>query len=536
MSASDILDVLNVQRGEGAPAKKKQKTNNGKTQRQSGMARELYNLLGPNTPPVSLSAGGGSSAVKDKLNLKPSPWSRIGFTPQKSEKGKSNLKLYHWVKGSKELLEQEAIEEKPYFFDKFDLKPDIPELVDEETYDRLMEEIRREKSKNSIPTETTNDDTKPASNDNNDNKTTELVNGIDKEKESRADLKEKEHKEDGDKSPAETEWSYEETKQLFVLCNDFELKWHAIFDRFTYPGKTLEDLKEHFYLLCGKILKNKPNVNPQLLDSLNSYSKSKEIERKQYLENLLTRTPAEIAEEESLVVEARRFELAAKKMLVERSNLLTLFDSPQTSQSVQQYRSSQGLTNLYNSLMIMDKHQKRKQLSFQKGSSGRDPIPPSIPVAASSSFKKDRGFQTHLQQYLSGLLKQNQANNNGIKQEKSAVQQLLAKKLTVKEEEAYGLYYHANEKLTPGVILRSGQRLPGLLQRQSTLKSVSSLLQELDIPTVGGTNWKPIMPTRKTMTKFDELLRASATLLEVKKAKDKLESEIKLIKSQRGLQ
>ena len=56
----------------------------------------------------------------------------------------------------------------------------------------------------------------------------------------------------------------------------------------------------------------------------------------------------------------------------------------------------------------------------------------------------------------------------------------------------------------------------------------------MDIPTGGGTSWKPIMPTRKTMAKYDELIRSVVTLLDVKKAKDKLESEIKLIKSQRG--
>ena len=57
------------------------------------------------------------------------------------------------------------------------------------------------------------------------------------------------------------------------------------------------------------------------------------------------------------------------------------------------------------------------------------------------------------------------------------------KRLTQKEEEAYGLYFHGTEKLNPGVMLRSQQKLPGLNQRQSILKSVNILLQEMDIPT-----------------------------------------------------
>ena len=44
------------------------------------------------------------------------------------------------------------------------------------------------------------------------------------------------------------------------------------------------------------------------------------------------------------------------------------------------------------------------------------------------------------------------------------------------------------------------------------------------------------MPTRKTMAKYDELIRSVVVLLDVKRARDKLESEIKLIKSQRGIE
>lgn len=331
------------------------------------------------------------------------------------------------------------------------------------------------------------------------------------------------------------EWTYEETAYLFDLCKSFELKWHIIYDRYNFgTNRSIEDLKEHFYRICKHIYANDANGNPSLIESLGSFNKSKETERKQYLERLLKRTPAEIAEEESLVIEARRFELAAKKMLAERANLLTLLDSPQSSQSVQQYQSSQGLANLYNNLMIMDKNQKKRQLQSQ-GSSSHDPIPPPIPLAASSSIRKERSFQTHLQQYLSSLVKQNQSQTQN-KNELSAVQKLLMKRLTPKEEEAFGLHYHANEKITPGVILRSSQRLPGLQQRQSVLKSVTSILTELDIPTAGGTSFKPAMPTRKTMAKYDELLRAVVALLDVKKGRDKLEAEIELIRSQRGLQ
>lgn len=579
MSANDILDVLNIQRDEDSqPPKKKQKAQNVQTgQRQSGMSRELFNLLGPNTPPINLSSTNSANVFKDKPNAKPSPWTKMPFTPTSDP----NLKFYHWVRGSKDLLESDN---SPYFFDKFNVKLDIPELGDREIYYKIMEEIRREKSsgdeddekgkvhENTDKIEKTseqrehrqqnkpNEDTtvseskedksnEAAQEEDSQNQDSEIQDSGDgkegisidnKESESNSENLNQEKNETGNVSSNDKEddsysWSYEETEHLFDLCKAFELKWPVIYDRYLYPDRSLEDIKEQFYRVSLKLLDYKPNVNPNLVEALLSYSKSKEASRKQYLENLLKRTPAEIAEEESLIIEARRFELAAKKMLIERSHILSLLDSPQSTQSVQQYQSSNGLATLYNNLMLIEKHQKKRQNQSYKNASSQntEPLPPSIPTAASSSIKRDRGFQTHLQQYLISYLRQNTSYNP---KEPNPVHQLLSKRLTSKEEEAYGLHYHSNEKLTPGVILRSSQRLPGIQQRQSVLKSVGLVLQELDIPTSDGNNFKPVMPTRKSMSKYDELLRTIATLLEVKKAKDKLEAETHLLKSQRDLQ
>lgn len=549
MSANDILDVLNIQRDEATQPKKKQKTESQPQPQKGGMARELYNLLGPNTPPVNMAMGPGSK-IKDRKLMKVSPWTKMPFVPNKQAKGGPTL--YHWEKGSKELLEQ-GRENKPYFFDKFIVSIDIPELVDEEKYNKFMEEVKsknEQKKKEREEREAKHKEEVKKAEEAKKAKEEAHIKKEGEDKSDKSDLngpasKDKKDKEESKEESKEVsvetqeeperEWTYEETKLLFELCKTFELKWPVVYDRFPARDRKLEDLKEQFYRISSLTLKDSGTGNPHLLESLDAFSKLAELDRKQYLENLLKRTPAEIAEEESLVIEARRFELAAKKMLMERSNLLTLLDLPQASQLVLQYQSSQGLTNLYNNLMIMDKHQKKKQLQ-QRAASTNDPVPPAIPMAASSSFKKDKAFQTHLQQYLSGVLKQQQSSGQHVKGEPNAIQLLLAKRLTPKEEEAYGLHYHANERLTPGVMLRSSHRLPGLQQRQSVFKSINLLLQELDIPTVGGTTWKPVMPTRKTMAKYDELIRASVALLEVKKGKDKMEAEIELIKSQQGLQ
>lgn len=553
MSANDILDVLNIQRDDAAaPAKKKQKTEAPVLQK-GGLARELYNLLGPNTPPALLN--NGLSRPRDR-KLKVLPWTKMPFTPGKTRKAAPTLR--HWEKGSRELLEAS---EKPYFFDKFNVAIDIPELCSETEYERFMAEIKetedelarrkeedereakvkKEESLDVASEESTK--TKDAKGETPKAKDAAATGTAEAAKKSAVEPAKKAVAKDDSKlarssdqpaqpAPAKQPepWSYAETQLLFQLCKDYELKWYIIADRYpSNPGRSMEELKEQFYRVCSKILRQRGTANPALLDALDSYSRETEADRKTYLESLLKRTPAEIAEEESLVIEARRFELAAKKMLVERAHLLTLLDSPQSSQLVQQHQLSQGLTNLYNNLMILDKHQKKKL--HQRAQSQLDPVPPPIPQVASSSHKRDRNFQTHLQQYLAGVLKQ----LSQPKGEVSPIQQLLAKRLTAKEEEAYGLFYHVNERLTPNVILRSQQRLPGLQQRQSVFKAVNSMLQELDIPTSGGTTWKPNMPTRKTMAKYDELVKAVVALLEVKKGKDKLEAEIELIKSLKGM-
>lgn len=545
MSTNDILDVLNIQRDNTPPAKK-QKTESQPQPRQTGMARELYNLLGPNTPPVAVNP----TQVKD-WKVKATPWSRQGFVAKEG-----GATFYHWVRGAKELIEQNK---QTYFFKKFNTNVDIPSLVDKETYEKFMEDIKeeeiqarksqrkkdkqlaREKKKKELRLKNGEDKQlvkkDEGKHDDKKQKFTEDDHEDDDMQDDNDEQDDDDDSEDSDddqdideKESSQSSWTYEETEYLFELCKAFELKWHIIFDRYKFE-RSQEELKEHFYRICTYIYSNNSSGNPQLIESLSKYNKFKEIERKQYLERLLKRTPAEIAEEESLVIEARRFELAAKKMLQERSNLLTLLDYPQASHSVLQYQSSQGIANLYNNLMIMDKNQKRRQL--QQNAHNDPPIPPAIPISASSSIRKERNFQTHLQQYLAGLLKQNQQAGN--KSDGLTIQKLLMKRMTVKDEEAFGLYYHANEKLTSGVVLRSSQRLPGLQQRQSVLKSASGVLEELDIATADGTSWKPVMPTRKTMAKYDELLRAVVTLLDVKRGSDKLESEIKLIRSQKGL-
>lgn len=389
-----------------------------------------------------------------------------------------------------------------------------------------------------------------------------------KEEDNRADGKREENvakEEDGNskvQEPEETSkeaareraWTYAETKFLFDLCSKYDMRWSVIFDRYQdeYMDRTLEDLKVQMYTLSAHLLEKRGNLNDSaLIKALRSFNKEKELERKYYLTKLIHRAPTEIAEEESLVIEARKFELAAKKMLLERAQLLQLLDSPQSSASVQQYLTSQGLTQLYNSLMSADKSRKRKAEVPVAPLLGPNAIPHTQHLQMSSSANNGNnnanggtssgnGGSGNKRRSNGG---QNSSGTNGggshngkttpagssssskPPSKLSEVQQLLQKNLTEEELEVYGIEIHS-ERIQPGVHVRS-QKIASF--KPSVQAKVHEILGQL------GLSVKPTMPTGPVSKKFDELLYKIAHLVDLKKQSDKLLAEIELVKRQKGI-
>lgn len=369
---------------------------------------------------------------------------------------------------------------------------------------------------------------------------------------------EKEEKDSDEKREKQRAWSYEETKFLFDLCSEFDMRWAVIFDRYQdkYSDRTLEDLKVQMYSISAYLLEKKGNLNDSaLIKALRSFKKDKELERKYYLTKLIHRAPTEIAEEESLVIEARKFELSAKKMLLERAQLLQLLDSPQSSASVQQYLTSQGLTQLYNSLMASDKNKKRKveipvapllgpnaiphtqhiqmSSSNNNNSSGNNATPNSNSGNVNNGNNAKRRSNgsggsnpnTNSNAKVASGVSNSNVNNNKPVSKLSEVQQLLQKNLTAEELEVYGIEIHS-ERIQPGVHVRS-QKIASF--KPSVQAKVHEILGQL------GLSVKPTMPTGPVSKQFDELLYKISRLVDLKKQSDKLLAEINLIKRQKGL-
>lgn len=485
MSSSDIFDVLNIQQRSKSPGSTSSPTptvsasstapNRAPKPQVTGMQRELYNLLGENQPPIVVQT---SSKFKGKLNAlsKPSPWTCAAF------KANPAVTLHHWVKGSKALLGDQA-QESPYA--KFNTHFSIPRF-DMEEYDSFMN---------------TNGEKGPQ---------------IENNQSSTDDLKTSQSLEDSAQreSSGQQIWSFEEVDYLFQLCKQYDLRWFVIHDRYSYGNpRTLEDLKEKFYQVCRKYFLHK-NPDEPLLTSLD-FPKQKEIERKKYLQRLLARSAAEIAEEEALIIESRKFEMAAKKTLNERESLLRLLDSPNSDQPISQYLTSQGMSQLYGSL-LSDKSRKRKHNSN---------IPENPWMKQQQQFAQQRQQLQQMhdrkqedQEAASPrrTKKQKQEMQTAIKRKAESVYaEHLLNKFNKEERDALGVMAHG-EKLPPGVYLRS--------TKISTFKpalqnKVVATLQELGLPV------RPAMPTYEIVQKHEVLLKHIVTLIDLKKHLDKLEAE-----------
>lgn len=491
MSSSDIFDVLNIQQKSKSPGSTSSPTpvasgpasaaTKAPRPQVTGMQRELYNLLGENQPPISIQP---INKFKDKLAAisKPSPWTKAPFHPNKS------ITLHHWVKGSQELS---ADQDQESAYSKFDVKLTIPEFTEDE-FDSFMLN-RNESGKSDKSEKSTKDE-----------KTQKKGSAISEDVNSKY-------------------WSYEEVDYLFQLCRRYDMRWFVINDRFSYnTPRTLEDLKEKFYEVCKSyFLKKEPDNH--LLPSLN-YPKQKEIERKKYLQRLLARSAAEIAEEEALIIESRKFEMAAKKTLNERESLLRLLDSPNSDQPVSQYLTSQGMSQLYGTL-LSDKSRKRKHNSN---------IPENPWMKQQQQFAQQRQQLQQMQDKKHDrkpeggqevvsprkTKKQKLEMQTAIKRKaESGYAEHLLKNFNSGQRAALGVISHG-EKLPPGVYLRS--------TRISTFKpalqnKVVATLQELGLPT------RPVMPTYDVVRDHDELLRHIVTLIDLKKHLDKLEAEKSIV-------
>ncbi|RYQ89388.1 hypothetical protein Ahy_B09g096058 isoform E [Arachis hypogaea] len=103
-------------------------------------------------------------------------------------------------------------------------------------------------------------------------------------------------------------WTKEETDQLFDLCEQFDLRFIVIADRFP-SSRTLEELKDRYYSVSRALLiaRNPSSVDIAAHPLLKEpYNISRDVERKRAMSLVLSQTRQQEQRDEEVLAEAKR--------------------------------------------------------------------------------------------------------------------------------------------------------------------------------------------------------------------------------------
>lgn len=137
--------------------------------------------------------------------------------------------------------------------------------------------------------------------------------------------------------PPQHPWSKADTDTLFSLCEQFDLRFAVIHDRWpaTLPPRSVDELKDRYYSVAKAIIEHRSLLDgkhklPLALQKhcqaihMNPFDYEYESIRKNQLEFQYRRSKEELREEEETVREARRIEASRKRLAKERQRLAKL--------------------------------------------------------------------------------------------------------------------------------------------------------------------------------------------------------------------
>ncbi|KAL1971548.1 hypothetical protein VTN31DRAFT_2169 [Thermomyces dupontii] len=487
MAAADVRDMLDLP-ADGQPRPhKKQKVIE---KRPEGITRELYALLGERAPPISLSETKYKGRPKwSKAKIR--PWRMTEFTNEARSDG---LVLRHWKRVTEPVdrrpppddtameidgkPEEEIVKQsEPYPFAKYNIKAQVPRRYTDEEYNRHLK----------------SDD-----------------------------------------------WTREETDYLMDLVEEYDLRWVVIADRYDYkpqqtsengqgeatalvPAKqyrTMEQLKARYYTVAATMLalEHPPSemseAEFELHEKMMKFDPVRESYRKELAAAQLNRTAEEVREEGILLEELKRIVSHEQSLTAERKELYARLDIPYHVGNTTMYQSSQGLSQLLQSLLQADKSKKRRSIL------GADAA--ASPAGATPSHNGPGGGRETPP--ASTATKKGAA---AAQQQQQQQQQPAVKQLTPAEEARYGVQRH--ERLTAGVQFR-GDRAQKLTQAKSNIQTqkLAAALTELGIPP------RLVMPTERVCREFEKLVQQVHLLLDARKLNDKLQNEIRVLESARA--
>ena len=337
------------------------------------------------------------------------------------------------------------------------------------------------------------------------------------------------------------DWSREETDYLFEVVRDYSYRWPVIWDRYDYqpsrqyapdltdggdqalatmpfaPSKkrSLEDLKARFYDISAKLMKQRiPEVSMDadqysLYEMLTKFDPVMERNRKMLATALINRTMDEVKEEEFLLTELQRINMAANRLDAEREELRARLDAPpqnpQASAGLQAFTSSQALQALFQQLFQQDRSKKRAA----GGGSG----PGRLSLSANDMVHTPGSAQ---QQLSAANRRQSMAQNQ------QTPAQTPVKHLSPHQEYRFNVSTH--DRLTSGVTFGSDK----LLKMRQAKSNVQTQKIGQMLAALGVSDIVPI-PTSKVGEVFEVLVTKVSKLLDVRKVREKEEGECKVL-------
>lgn len=335
------------------------------------------------------------------------------------------------------------------------------------------------------------------------------------------------------------DWSRQETDYLMDLVEEYDLRWVVIADRYDYqadqvdaeenaaalvPAKrrrTMEEMKARYYSVAATMLaiEHPPSEMSEtefdLHEKMLKFDADRERSRKELAALQLNRTADEVREEGILLEELKRITANEQNFITDRRELYSRLEVPVSVGNTTVYQSSQGLSQLLQTLLQADKSKKRRSLLGPDGS-----------IASPAGALGPGG-----QSIASGVDTPSAYPAGAASQKKSAAAAAAAreaqqaiKQLTPAEEAKYGVQHH--DRVNPSVQFRS-DRAHKLTQAKSNVQTqkLASALAELEVPP------RLVMPTERVCKEFEKLIQGVNTLLEARKVAEKVESEIRVLEA-----
>ncbi|KAF2279692.1 uncharacterized protein EI97DRAFT_184079 [Westerdykella ornata] len=340
------------------------------------------------------------------------------------------------------------------------------------------------------------------------------------------------------------DWSREETDYLLSLVKDYAYRWPVIWDRYDFqPGgaqgpqekgdsnalstmpfaptkaRTVEDLKARFYDISARLMRLRiPEVQMdaeqyQLYETLQKYNPHSERNRKELAAALMNRSMDEVKEEEFLLTELQRINMAASRLDAERDELRarleTPIPNPGNAPGLQSFHTSAGLQQLFNQLVAQEKN--KKKAAGPPAPGGRLNL--STTEAAGTPTTNGQAAQQ---------LAANRRTSMAQPPPPTPVRQL-------SPQAEYRFNVSTHDRLTSGVSFGSDKLLK-MRQAKSNVQTqkIAAALAELGISEIIS------IPTSRVAEVFEQLVSKVGKLLDVRKVREKEEGECRVLEAMKA--